>query len=240
YAFPNTNIESITIPSSVKEIGWYAFYGCKNLKEVILNEGLERIGYDAFWNTHIESITIPSSVKEIEECAFHFSNISSILINSNNKNFEIKDNFFIDKNNKKILAYLDKKTTKVTIPDSVKEIGESAFYGCKNLKEVILNEGLEKIGAEAFWDAGIKSITIPGSVKEIGESAFSNCENLKEVILNEGLEKIGAETFYDTKIESITIPGSVKEIGERAFCNCENLKEVILNEGLEKIGDEAF
>ncbi|WP_369016595.1 hypothetical protein, partial [Metamycoplasma hominis] len=42
--------------------------------------------------------------------------MSHISINSNNKNFEIKDNFFIDKNNKKILAYSDKKTTKVTIP----------------------------------------------------------------------------------------------------------------------------
>ncbi|WP_181819071.1 leucine-rich repeat domain-containing protein, partial [Metamycoplasma hominis] len=89
-----------------------------------------------------------------------------ILINSNNKNFEIKDNFFIYKNNKKILAYLDKKATKVTIPGSVKEIGESAFSDCKNLKEVILNEGLEKIGAWAFFNTNIKSITIPGSVKE--------------------------------------------------------------------------
>ncbi|OKL23709.1 hypothetical protein BRO50_01270, partial [Metamycoplasma hominis] len=42
-----------------------------------------------------------------------------------------------------------------------------------NLKEVFLNEGLEKIGAEAFSSAKIESITIPGSVKEIGESAFS-------------------------------------------------------------------
>ncbi|WP_220124543.1 leucine-rich repeat domain-containing protein, partial [Metamycoplasma hominis] len=139
------------------------------LDEVILNEGLE-------W---------------IDALAFDFSIISHISINSNNKNFEIKDNFFIDKNNKKILAYLDKKTTKVTIPSSVKEIGESAFSWCTNLKEVILNEGLEKIGAETFYHTNIGSITIPGSVKEIGESAFFGCKNLKEVILNEGLEKIG-------------------------------------------------
>ncbi|RAW47479.1 hypothetical protein DQW92_01280, partial [Metamycoplasma hominis] len=125
--------------------------------------------------TNIESITIPGSVKEIGDFAFNFSIISYISINSNNKNFEIKDNFFIDKNNKKILAYLDKKTTKVTIPGLVKKIGERAFYGCIYLWEVILNEGLEKIGAEAFRDTNIKSITIPGSVKEIGERAFSGC-----------------------------------------------------------------
>ncbi|WP_181695836.1 leucine-rich repeat domain-containing protein [Metamycoplasma hominis] len=86
---------------------------------------------------------------------------------------------------------MDKKTTKVTIPGSIKEIGGYAFSSCKNLKEVILNEGLEKIDSGAFYNTNIKSITIPGSIKEIGEDAFSWCTNLKEVILNEGLEKIG-------------------------------------------------
>ncbi|QKX37165.1 leucine-rich repeat domain-containing protein [Metamycoplasma hominis] len=226
-AYLDKKTTKVTIPDSVKEIGEGAFSGCRNLKEVILNEGLEKIGAGVFLNTNIESITIPDSVKEIGSLAFNFSKISHISINSNNKNLEIKDNFLIDKNNKKILAYLDKKTTKVTIPGSVKEIGESAFFGCENLKEVILNEGLEKIGAGVFLNTNIESITIPGSVKEIGESAFFGCENLKEVILNEGLEKIGASAFPNTNIESITIPGSVKEIGKGAFSSCKNLKEVI-------------
>ncbi|AUW37073.1 hypothetical protein C1937_01235 [Metamycoplasma hominis] len=239
-AYLDKKTTKVTIPSSIKEVGEGAFYGCRNLKEVILNEGLEKIGAYAFDYTNIESITIPGSVKEIGTWAFNFSIISHISINSNNKNFEIKDNFFIDKNNKKILAYLDKKTTKVTIPSSIKEIGEGAFSGCRSLEEVFLNEGLEKIGAYAFDYTNIKSITIPGSVKEIGQRAFSNCQNLKEVILNEGLEKIGAGAFNHTNIESITIPGSVKEIGESAFYACWNLKEVILNEGLEKIGAKAF
>ncbi|WP_373939495.1 leucine-rich repeat domain-containing protein, partial [Metamycoplasma hominis] len=76
------------------------------------------------------------------------------------------------------------KIESISIPGSVKEIGKYAFSGCEYLKEVILNEGLEKIGAEAFYKTNIKSITIPGSVKEIGEGAFFNCINLKEVILN--------------------------------------------------------
>ncbi|MGC7160760.1 leucine-rich repeat protein [Metamycoplasma hominis] len=248
-AFSNTNIESIIIPDSVKEIGRRAFSSCKNLEEVSLNEGLEKIGAEAFNHTNIESITIPGSIKEIgysafSDCenlkeiilneglewinasAFDFSKISHISINSNNKNFEIKDNFFIDKNNKKILAYLDKKTTKVTIPSSIKEIGKGAFSNCKNLKEVILNEGLEKIGTAAFSSTKIESITIPGSIKEIGAYAFSGCKNLKEVILNDGLEKIDYGTFQDTNIESITIPSSIKEIGGYAFSSCKNLKEV--------------
>ncbi|QKX38296.1 leucine-rich repeat domain-containing protein [Metamycoplasma hominis] len=181
-AFNYTRIESINIPGSVKEISGSAFSWCENLKEVILNEGLEKIGAFAFYDTNIESITIPDSVKEIGKGALYIWNIRSIFINPNNKNFEINDNFFIDKNNKKILEYLDKKTTKVTIPGSVKEIGEWAFSDCKYLREVILNEGLEKIGTGVFSNTNIESISIPGSVKEIGESAFSGCWNLKKVI----------------------------------------------------------
>ncbi|MCF1354849.1 leucine-rich repeat domain-containing protein [Mycoplasma hominis] len=181
-AFNYTRIESINIPGSVKEIGGSAFSWCENLKEVILNEGLEKIGAFAFYDTNIESITIPDSIKEIGKGALYIWNIRSIFINPNNKNFEINDNFFIDKNNKKILEYLDKKTTKVTIPGSVKEIGEWAFSDCKYLREVILNEGLEKIGTGVFSNTNIESISIPGSVKEIGESAFSGCWNLKKVI----------------------------------------------------------
>ncbi|QKX41078.1 leucine-rich repeat domain-containing protein [Metamycoplasma hominis] len=274
-AYLDKKTTKVTIPSSIKEIGEDAFYGCGNLEEVILNEGLEKIGAAAFRTIKIESITIPSSLKEIGYLAFDFSKISHISINSYNKNFKIKDNFFIDKKNKKILAYLDKKTTKVTIPRSIKEIGKGAFSDCKNLEELILNEGLEWIDALAFdfsiishisinsnnknfeikdnffidknnkkilayLDKKTTKVTIPSSVKEIGESAFSDCKNLEEVSLNEGLEKIGAEAFSNTNIESIIIPDSVKEIGQRAFSSCINLEEVSLNEGLEKIGAEAF
>ncbi|WP_334199213.1 leucine-rich repeat domain-containing protein [Metamycoplasma hominis] len=182
-AFSNSFIHSVSITGSIKEIGERAFLGCRNLKEVILNEGLEKIGVRAFLNTKIESITIPNSVKEIDSLAFDFLKISHISINLNNKNFEIKDNFFIDKNNKKILAYLDKKTTKVTIPSSIKEIDESAFLGCRNLKEVILNEGLEKIRAGAFFNTNIKSITIPDSVKEIDGWAF-NFSKISHISIN--------------------------------------------------------
>ena len=101
---------------------------------------------------------------------------------------------------------MDKKVTKVTIPGSVKEIGRNAFWSCKNLKEVTLNEGLEKIVAGAFDNTNVESITIPGSVKEIDKGAFSWCKNLKKVIYKGDASKINWENIGidKTKIKIIS------------------------------------
>ena len=82
------------------------------------------------------------------------------------------------------------------LPKSVKSIGNNAFYECRNLSSVILQEGLESIGGWCFCYTAIKEITIPKSVKSIGSGAFYDCKNLISVTLQEGLESIGDSCFY--------------------------------------------
>jgi hypothetical protein len=124
----------------------------------------------------------------------------------------------------------------------VVEVAEDAFVNCQNLKELILNDGLQKIGDDAFCGCtSLKCIRLPASITEIGDSAFYNCKNLKELILNDGLQKIGEYAFNNcTSLESITLPSSITEIGNDAFFNCKNLSELVLNDGLQKIGLGAF
>ena len=69
------------------------------------------------------------------------------------------------------------------IPKSVKTIEYEAFNKCKNLFNVTLQDGLEKIGAWCFSNTLIREIVIPKSVKSIGDSAFHGCKNLTSVIL---------------------------------------------------------
>ena len=128
----------------------------------------------------------------------------------------------------------------INLPNSIKAIEKYAFWANHSIKKITLNEGLEKIGENAFEQTKISSITIPSSIKEIGNGAFSSCYDLSQVTLNEGLEKIGDSAFKDTKITSINIPSSIKEIGNGAFSSCYDLSQMTLNEGLEKIGDFAF
>lgn len=61
----------------------------------------------------------------------------------------------------------------VTIPASVKTIGKNAFYRCTGLTDVMIAEGVEKIGNWAFGDCShLANITIPASVSEIGDETF--------------------------------------------------------------------
>ena len=67
-------------------------------------------------------------------------------------------------------------------------IEEYAFYGCKNLKEVVLEEGsrLETIGKQCFCESGIEGIVLPAGLREIWKEAFFHCSNLKTVMVEEG------------------------------------------------------
>lgn len=60
----------------------------------------------------------------------------------------------------------------MTIPGNVKEIGEDAFSVCNNLSSVTIENGVESIGDEEFFDAGFSEITVPSSVKTMGYAVF--------------------------------------------------------------------
>lgn len=86
---------------------------------------------------------------------------------------------FID--NKKVVmidkcAFKGKIIKKVVIPDTVKEIGQSAFYECC-IRELVLSKNLEKIGSYAFWDHELDKVVIPKSVKNMGQQLFDYAKN---------------------------------------------------------------
>ena len=137
-----TSLESITVPSTVTEIGARAFEGCSNLREVTLNDGLQKIGDKAFYECpSLQSITLPSTVTEIGNWAFaHCNNLREVTLNDGLQRI-------------RKCAFFDCTSLEtITLPSTVTEIGFSAFRDCPNLREVKLNEGLQKIGDWAFHD----------------------------------------------------------------------------------------
>lgn len=79
-----------------------------------------------------------------------------------------------------------KTITAVTLPESIKEIGDLAFDECRALREVNIPRGATVIGSNAFAHTAIEEIVLPDSLKLIGDNAFRGCGVLKTVIVPRG------------------------------------------------------
>ena len=112
--------------------------------------------------------------------------------------------------------------TSVIIPDSIINIGASAFCECLFLNNIQLGAGVIDIGASSFDGcSSLTSITIPDSVTSIGDYTFYNCSALTSIIIPNSVTIIGSDAFRNCdSLTSVVIPDSVTSIGEWAFGYC--------------------
>ncbi len=260
-AFSNcSNLQSITIPASVKTIGAYAFSETiiKKLTVSSVDSWLKTTLNSVISTPHemyvgsslLTSVTVPSTVTTVGS---HFSNVTSIK--------------------------------SVTIPNSVTEIGNSAFAGCTSLATLNLGSGVKTIGQYAFSGcAALTSVTFPSSLKTIGFNAFGNCSSLTSLTIPENIETIEYNVFegctnvktlvwnainltYNggipttnietvtignkvqtipnnfasgSKIKTVTFPVSLQTIGASAFKGCNYLSSILLPDNVSTIGAYAF
>lgn len=115
-------------------------------------------------------------------------------------------------------AFLTCNFSGITIPNTIKTIGEVAFKSCVNLK----------------------SINIPDSVTSIGEYCFCDCPSLTSAKLSNNITIIEEGTFLRSGLKSISIPKSVETIERSAFSTCENLVTVSIPDTVLRIGRCAF
>ena len=97
----------------------------------------------------------------------------------------------------------------VVFPATLETIGYQAFYGCKNLKQLDLPEGLRTIEGWAFAHSGLTDVVLPASVTKLGYGAFYSCISLVSAVLPEQVDDLGENTFrlcYRLKTVTITAP----------------------------------
>lgn len=115
-------------------------------------------------------------------------------------------------------AFRNTELEEIVCPDTILEIGDEAFSGCKNLIQ----------------------INIPDSVRRIGMWAFSYCESLSVVVLPNSLTKLELGAFSSSGIEQIVFPSSLRSIPCACCSNCLKLKQVVISDGVKTIASEAF
>jgi len=233
---------------------------CKDIKEVKFSEDITSIGACAFEDCEgLSSITIPIGVKKIGECAFlGCDGITDIYCNGKMAALP-----FIFGEVQKLSNLLERITIHYAVSankcgDNVSweiEDGDTLvisgngpiddspmsgfapdyFYYQKQIKNIIINEGVTGIGSSAFYSLiNLQNVSIPSTVTSIKDGAFAYCKNLKKVFLPEGLRSIGEGAFlYCEKIDTLYIPSTVKSIGKGGLLGCSKLSNIVIFPGVK-------
>ena len=244
-AFSNyTAIVSVYIPNSVTNIGDYAFSGCRNLAEFIVDESnpnyksINGSLYTKDGKTLIQyasqrtetAITISSAVTHVSPYAFcSFEKLESIVFEGG----VILGNY----------AFNGCSSLKsVTIGNGVTVIDAYVFGGCVSIDSITIGSGTITISDNAFRDCTtIANVTLGEGVTSIGNYAFYGCKRLQSIVISDSAELIGDYAFYKcTALNSVKIGNGVIGIGKYAFYGCSTLSDLTIGEGVITIGDYAF
>lgn len=180
--FMGTDLTEIILPSSLREIGDFAFAtnilfeaksrnykrvygGCERLSKIFIPDGVTIIGERAFDSCEkLQEIHLPQNLTSIGMNAF--KNCKSLV--------------------------------RVTIPDNVTETGKQMFQGCTNLRSVTLPQGLTTINNYTFYKcSNLMYVIIPNTVTKIGNGAFEGCINLVGLEIPSTVTEIGKYAFED-------------------------------------------
>lgn len=249
----NQSIENVKIPSTVTVLGNQAFQNCQSLISVEMSPEITIIGVFAFSScTSLKSITIPAAVTIIGAYVFEkCSSLESVKFEPNSKleSIDGECTFYLCSSLKEIelpeglisigngAFESDISLTSIRIPSSVSSIGNKAFNGCSNLKDVMFapNSQLSYIYSNTFAGCeALENLTLPDNLIDIGNYAFYGCKSLVNLKLPDTLTAVYQSSFaYCSSLKNITIPKSLTYIAYCAFEHTYNITNIFYD-GTEK------
>ncbi len=256
----------ITLPSTLKSIGKYAFDKCYLLQQIAFPDGLEEIGEFAF-NACQGLVTVNwgKAVAPYDSSIFTgCTSLENIYFDEENlQDYMVSDGALLSRDGTKLFKLLDSEAEyyeipacvteiceyafdgshlySIVIPGTVKKVGKYAFANCDWLYSVTVEDGVELLDDCCFYDCyNLEVVDIAGSVKRIGVSAFEWDWDIEELTLRDGIEVIDESAFDSLSVTSLYIPDSVTTIGAYAFENSWAITSVHISESLEVINEGVF
>jgi len=230
-------ITEYDVPTHVKELADWSFFGCDSLISVNLPDGLEYIGSYAFSDCYsLKDVTIPDSVEEIGSSAF--SDCTSLTYVTLPEGIDTII-FFLFTNCSSLES--------VDIPDSVSSIEVSAFYGCSSLESISIPKNVSYISNGAFsFCSSLSEISVEegnqyftshdGALFNYNETALLWLSPLTEgsYTVKSGVTSVSTSAFDGCSlITDITLPRTVSSSLHGVFSGCSSLEKIILEDGNE-------
>lgn len=188
YSLTHTNAVSLSLPSTLEEIGNYAFLGSAKLKEISIPESVRTVGMRAFEEcTSLEEITVPETVEYLGSEAFReCTGLKKAVINAKGGDFSelfLKctslTEVSIGTKLTSIPQYMFSTCTsleKINLPSTVTSIGPYAFQNCESLAYIILPDGVTTVGSYAFYNCpSLAYMVVPESVESFSDYALGSC-----------------------------------------------------------------
>lgn len=256
--------DGITINDKVTKFGAFCAAGCSEITSINIPSGVTEIGQGAFMNSSkISRFSFPATLTKIGELAFSgLSSIKDITVAKGNTVYSSVDGVLFGNAGKTLMLYpalkestqftvpegtdtinenafmSQKYLKKISLPSSLKVIGDNAFETCTKLEAITIPENVDSIGSQAFaFDSALVRVDIKAPIKKIENLMFYACTSLKYINLPSSLQAIKTGAFAYTGFETFALPEGTQTIGMLAFSYMPNLKKFYINSGLTYFGD---
>lgn len=266
---------SIAVPGSLKSLGVFTFEGCVALSQVEIPEGVESGGSRAFSGcTNLTSITLPSTVLEVSGFINEAPALAWVSVHPDNPTLRSIDGVVYSKDGETLVRcpqgrqaehYVNPGTvtigarsfqychllSRVMLENSVTQIQDMAFFGCRSLDSMDLPSGVIGMGIQSFADCvALKSVRFSETFTTWGIMAFSGCVSLTTFTVDEGnpVYRSRDGVIYDPtglrliwvptgRTGTFVIPDGVTGINSSAFMDCSGIVELIFPESITTLAN---
>ena len=140
-----------------------------------------------------------------------------------------------------VRAFYNSSIESITLPASLRTIGDWAFANTSFMTAIALPEGVECIGGYAFAKSGIETLKLPSTLVELSPYALSKMGNVTELALPASIKALPESVLSDnSKLEKIVLPAGLESIGAYAFSDSCNISNIELPNGVKLTGIGVF